>query len=259
VPSPIPVEPTPLPSAPPVAPEENKTAITSPPAELPSAPTGPAKPEKIQMSSVFGKVRTLSEVEQMQYLACEEVIDSGWSTYVQVGLALATIRDLRLYRGDFPTFQDYCRQRWEYGRRYVDQLISAAQVFTYLRATGSQTPPEHERQVRPLIGLTSEQARLAWAKAVERAAGRAITARLVKNVVQSLRSGAVENLEAPKEKRPSNEGKRRLIDAAIGELLLLLSQKVSHTVLTEKVEALHGHIQTLFAKPPAKKQPTVGS
>jgi hypothetical protein len=37
-----------------------------------------------------------------------------------------------------------------------------------------------------------------------------------------------------------------LISDAIGELLVLLSQKTSHDILTRKVEALHGHIQTLF-------------
>src|SRR5262249_12145942 len=71
-------------------------------------------------------VETLSEAGQMDFFACEEVIDSGWSTYVQVGLVLATIRDRRLYRGQFGNFQEYSRYRWDYGRRYVDQLISAA-------------------------------------------------------------------------------------------------------------------------------------
>jgi len=98
------------------------------------------------------------------------VIDSGWSTYVQVGLALATIRDRRLYRQEFTTFEEYCRSRWEYGRRYINQLISAAQVFTSLGANGSQKPI-YERQVLPLVGLTPEQAQLAWDKAVQRAGG----------------------------------------------------------------------------------------
>ena len=35
------------------------------------------------------------------------------------------------------------------------------------------------------------------------------------------------------------------MNEAIGELLVLLSQKAAHQVLTEKVEALHRHIQAL--------------
>jgi hypothetical protein len=44
-----------------------------------------------------------------------------------------------------------------------------------------------------------------------------------------------------------------LIDDAIGQLLMLLSQKASHQILTEKVEALHRYIQSLFPKPGSKK------
>jgi hypothetical protein len=40
---------------------------------------------------------------------------------------------------------------------------------------------------------------------------------------------------------------------AIGELLMLLSKKASHDVLTQKVEALQGQIHFLFAKPSSKK------
>jgi len=192
----------------------------------------------------------------MDYLACEEVSDSGWSTYVQAGLALATIRDRRLYRQECTTFEEYCRSRWEYGRRYVNQLISAAQVFTSLGANGSQTPT-HERQVRPLVGLTAEQAQLAWDKAVQRAAGKTVTARLLKNVVNGLRSTFVQEQE-PRQKHQSSEAKHRLIDAAVGELLMLLSQKAAHAVLIQRVEALHGKIRALFP-PPATKPKAAGS
>ena len=40
---------------------------------------------------------------------------------------------------------------------------------------------------------------------------------------------------------------------AIGELLVLLSQKASHEVLTQEVEALHSHIHSMFSKPSSKK------
>ena len=46
-------------------------------------------------------------------------------------VAFARIRDQSLYRCKFRNFEEYCRQKWQYGR-YVDRLISAAQVFTHL-------------------------------------------------------------------------------------------------------------------------------
>ena len=188
----------------------------------------------------------------MDYFACEEVIEDGWATYVQVGLAFATIRDRRLYRNEFTTFEEYCRNRWDYGRRYVNQLISAAQVFTRLGANGSQKP-EHERQVRPLIGLTPEQAQQVWEKAVQRAGGKTVTGRLLKNVLNGLRSTFVQN-QVPRIKHPSGEAKHRLIDAAVGELLMLMSQKANHALLTQKLEALHGQIRALFPPPAPKRK-----
>jgi hypothetical protein len=43
--------------------------------------------------------------------------------------------------------------------------------------TISHQSPENETQIRPLVGLTPEQAQPAWACAVETARGRKITAR----------------------------------------------------------------------------------
>ena len=41
--------------------------------------------------------------------SCKEVIASGMATFVQVGLALATVRDHRLYRFEAVTFEGFCR------------------------------------------------------------------------------------------------------------------------------------------------------
>src|SRR5262245_16598034 len=122
----------------------------------------------------------------MRLYAYEEVIVSGWNTCLDVGLALAQIRDQRLYRTEFFTFEAYCRQKWAYGRNYVDKMISAAQVFTHLR-TNSTQKPERETQVRPLVGLSKEAAQSAWENAVKAAAGHKITARLVKSAVKELK------------------------------------------------------------------------
>jgi hypothetical protein len=96
-----------------------------------------------------------------------------------------------------------------------------------------------------MIGLTPEQAQLAWQCAVELAGDRRITARLVKTAMQALQLGETGKPTARKT-RQSRAQERQLINDAIGQLLVLLSQRASHQVLTEKVEALHGHIQALF-------------
>ena len=63
-------------------------------------------------------------------------------------LPLAPIRHRRLPRREFTTFDQYWRNRWEYGRAYVNRLISGVKVFTHLASSGRQNP-EHEKQVRP--------------------------------------------------------------------------------------------------------------
>jgi hypothetical protein len=55
-----------------------------------------------------------------------------------------------------------------------------------------------------------------------------------------------------RETRQTKAEQRRVIDDAIEQLLMLLSQRASHALLTEKVEALHRHIQSLFPKPSSK-------
>ena len=82
-------------------------------------------------------------------------------SFVEKDLALALIRDKRLFRqsGAYKGFEDYCQKKWPYGRRYVNQIISAAQLFTHLGASGSLKKPEPERQLRPLAGLRAESSK----------------------------------------------------------------------------------------------------
>ena len=61
------------------------------------------------------------------------MLETASSTFAQAGLAFARFRDLKLYRMEYPNFDAYCRDKWQYSRRYVDLLIAAAQLFNQLR------------------------------------------------------------------------------------------------------------------------------
>ena len=67
----------------------------------------------------------------------EDALTAAAENLVQSGLAFAQIRDRRLWI-EFQSFEAYCRAKWEYGRRYADQLIAAVQLFTQLIAICSQ-------------------------------------------------------------------------------------------------------------------------
>jgi hypothetical protein len=56
---------------------------------------------------------------------CEKVIRDGEDTFVKVGAALEKIRDKRLYRAKYDTFEEYCQERWGFGRRYANLMIQS--------------------------------------------------------------------------------------------------------------------------------------
>ena len=67
---------------------------------------------------------------------CEEIIQRGLGTYFGVGNALLRIRDQRLYRSQYRTFQEYGLERWNFGRAHANRLLSAAQVSSELASQG---------------------------------------------------------------------------------------------------------------------------
>ena len=108
-----------------------------------------------------------------------------------------------------------------------------------------QCKPDHESQVRPLIGLAPEQAQAAWEHAAGKAGPRRITARMVQNAVKELQlTGEAEPETA--EPALTKAQHRQVVDDALGQLLVLIRQKASYDILIEKVEALHRQFHTLF-------------
>jgi hypothetical protein len=115
-------------------------------------------------------------------------------SFVEVGTALLEIRDERLYRDEYATFEEYCRQRWGWGRNYVNKQIAAAEV---IRNLGTNVPiPQNEAQARELAPLSAEQQQLAWAAAVKLAANGKPTARQIAAVVGSMSPRAPSPEEA---------------------------------------------------------------
>ena len=67
---------------------------------------------------------------------CEARIQQGWTTFVEVGIALAQIRDQRLYKQTHTSFPAYCADRWQYGRAYASRLIGTAELAQQLLPNG---------------------------------------------------------------------------------------------------------------------------
>jgi hypothetical protein len=89
----------------------------------------------------------LDTLERGRLTELEAVIERGIATFVDVGLALAEIRDGRLYRQTHSTFDDYCRERWGFSRSRGYRLIRAAE----LAAVSPVGDIPNERQARTIL------------------------------------------------------------------------------------------------------------
>lgn len=104
----------------------------------------------------------------------ETVIERGLNTFVEVGQALLEIRDNRLYKESYSTFEEYCRERWGMERRHAYRLIDAAQVVENV-SNWTQITPANESQTRPLVGLSPDEQKTVWLQAVETAPNGKVT------------------------------------------------------------------------------------
>jgi hypothetical protein len=70
----------------------------------------------------------LSKTERHDLAKLEATIRNGVHAFTAVGNALTEIQARRLYRQDFATFEDYCRQVWNFGRAEAFDKIAAARI-----------------------------------------------------------------------------------------------------------------------------------
>jgi hypothetical protein len=118
---------------------------------------------------------TPSEISDFERL--EKVVEAGKQTFVAVGLALTEIRDRKLYRRDYSTFEAYCQDRWGWSRQRGSQLIQAAAVVEALPEKMS-TVVDNERVARELAKLPVPQQKAVIKEAIK--AGEPLTTPMVR-------------------------------------------------------------------------------
>ncbi len=148
--------------------------------------------------------RPLTGLEIKQKKGLEEIIDQNLQAFFAVGRALMEIRDKKLYREDYRTFEAYCRARFDIGKNRANQYVGGATVLVNLttmvvknEAESCQADgpiidllPINERQVRPLTRLEPEEQRKVWSAAVFVAQEREkpVTGAIVKRVAADYRN-----------------------------------------------------------------------
>ena len=76
------------------------------------------------------KVSSIRESQRLEEL--EKTIARGQKTFVEVGRALAEIRDLRLYKREYGGFAEYCQAKWGWNKSYAYYMIDSAEVVKSL-------------------------------------------------------------------------------------------------------------------------------
>jgi hypothetical protein len=187
---------------------DETVAVLPEPMAIEDADTPPDAPVSAiaDLPAVSGELVEPLSVADVQTLEhYERIIAHGFKTFVDVGLALVAIREQRLYRQDYGTFEDYLRQRWDLGQSRAYQLMDAANVVTVLKSSTTVELPMNEAQTRPLTRLPAEQQAEVWQEAVETAPAGKVTADHVKKTVNRRKGTPADGPKVKTPKMPEPE------------------------------------------------------
>jgi hypothetical protein len=208
----------------------------------------PPQPPKLSVGAL-GKVEELPSDEYLALLTQEEILGDEFKNSINVGLALLEIRDRRLYRMDYLTFDEYYQKKWHFEKRRVYFLTATAEVYRSITTATNLPIPGCAFEMRPLLGLTRDQVRLAWEQAANRARGGKITQRLVRAAVVELQFKPERNADRLKVRGERAE-RRQQLSQAMDDLLELIVTRKPYEELVEKASLLDQQVRFFFPKRP---------
>jgi hypothetical protein len=111
----------------------------------------------------------LTSSEKTRLAELESVVETHLETFLTVGRALAQIRNERLYRAKYPSWETYCTKRWSFNYGHANNLVRSAQVAEGLLAScagpggDSPLPPDLSPDaLRPLQRLDAPLQSAVW-------------------------------------------------------------------------------------------------
>lgn len=133
-------------------------------------------------------VAVLTRDEKQSLDLHEQTIRKGLDSFMEVGISLKEIRDGRLWRGEFQSFDAYCQNKWNIAKSYAHYQIKAAEVAAKVVHNCGQSPL-NEGQVRELA-KAGDAAPKVLKEATKRAVKdeKPVTAKLIAEVRDELLS-----------------------------------------------------------------------
>lgn len=139
---------------------------------------------------IKGELVKLDVQERRELAKLERQIDDGMRTFLEVGTALKAIRDGRLYREKYKTFEKYVSDRFGISRPRAYQLIECVEVAEDLSTKVDKTTAElltSERHLRELSDVSEDDLPEVIEEVKKAAdAGQTITAKVVRAIVDAI-------------------------------------------------------------------------
>lgn len=126
----------------------------------------------------------LNAAEKLELETHEAVIAKGNKSFFELGDALNAIRNSKLYRESYRTFEDYVEKKWLMSRPNAYRRMFAAEMMGVLTAEGG-TLPRNESQLRPFSVLKVERDdwKTMWSYIVKQAKSKPLTAVLITELI----------------------------------------------------------------------------
>lgn len=137
----------------------------------------------------------LNETETERLTQLEAVVKRGLAQFYAVGDALREIRESRLYREEYESFEAYCADKWQMTASRARQLIGAANVIDEIESVTTVTPTR-ERQTRALAQLPKGERAGAWDEVVSEAGPEPTTAQVESVVAKRRQRDTVRETES---------------------------------------------------------------
>src|SRR5690606_3430503 len=93
--------------------------------------------------TMAGRKAALSRRRRTKLVQLEDVIATAQRWRVKAAKALVEIRDRKLYRIEYPSFERYAQEKWGYERAYLYQLCQWGETVQNL-STIVDTVPQRE-------------------------------------------------------------------------------------------------------------------
>lgn len=194
----------------------------------------------------------LTTVETNLFRRLEATIQEGMQKFLEVGAALAQIRDNRLYRAEYATWEDYLRHKWGRTSQWAHQLIEGS-IATRELPPEISTMVDNPRVARAVARVPRERR----AAVVREAARRGpVTARAIEVSAQTTRMTDCEGYPLPERVVPFFNRTREVIElqhhiAVVGRALKkaaedndLLFAEINTTGVVSDLRNISGHLNS---------------